>query len=118
VVPKKSRAKDDAEDDEGNAGITLIALSGPRGIMHRIAVSGHSKPATKGQIKGFKTSNFLERKTAPRNSPHAGPMEHVELPKSEPAKQRFTVQATEAGPDDGSHASLESIERPSAGICG
>src|SRR5580692_581349 len=39
----------------------------------------------KVEIKGFKTSHFLEQKTAPRNSPDAGPMEHVELPKSEPA---------------------------------
>ncbi len=32
----------------------------------------------KVEIKGFKTSHFLEQKTAPRNSPDAGPMEHVE----------------------------------------
>jgi hypothetical protein len=38
----------------------------------------------KVEIKGFKTSHFLEPKTAPRNSPDAGPMGHVELPKSEP----------------------------------
>jgi hypothetical protein len=36
----------------------------------------------KVEIKGFKTSHFLEQKTAPWNSPDAGPMEHVELPKS------------------------------------
>jgi hypothetical protein len=39
----------------------------------------------KVEIKGFKTSHFLEQKTAPRNSPDAGPMGHVELPESEPA---------------------------------
>jgi hypothetical protein len=39
----------------------------------------------KVEIKDFKTSHFLEPKTAPRNSPDAGPMGHVELPKSEPA---------------------------------
>jgi hypothetical protein len=39
----------------------------------------------KVEIKDFKTSHFLEPKTALRNSPDAGPMEHVELPKSEPA---------------------------------
>src|SRR5271157_5944068 len=43
----------------------------------------------KVEIKGFKTSHFLEQKTAPRNSPDAGPMEHVELPKSEPANNNL-----------------------------
>jgi hypothetical protein len=37
----------------------------------------------KVEIKGVKTSHFSEQKTAPRNSPDAGSMEHVELPKSE-----------------------------------
>src|SRR6516164_4836039 len=39
----------------------------------------------KVEIKGFKTSHFLEQKTAPRNCPNAGPMGHVERPQSEPS---------------------------------
>src|SRR6516225_9124746 len=39
----------------------------------------------KVEIKGFKTSHFLEQKTAPRNCPDAGPMGHVERPQSEPS---------------------------------
>src|SRR5215467_1220833 len=39
----------------------------------------------KVEIKGFKTSHFLEQKTAPRNCPDAGPMGHVEHPQSEPS---------------------------------
>jgi hypothetical protein len=33
----------------------------------------------------LKANHFLEEKIAFRDSPSAGPMEHVELPKSEPA---------------------------------
>src|SRR4029077_5048518 len=36
-------------------------------------------------IKGFKTSHFLEQKTAPQDHPDAGPMGHVERPQSESA---------------------------------
>src|SRR5271166_2458159 len=43
---------------------------------------GQNQPL-KVEIRGFKTSHFLEQKTAPRDCPDAGPMEHVELPKSE-----------------------------------
>src|ERR1700730_782351 len=54
------------------------------------AVSADTKnQPLKVEIKGFKTSHFLEQKTAPRNSPDAGPMEHVELPKSEPANNHL-----------------------------
>jgi hypothetical protein len=45
-----------------------------------VDVSGQSKPATKGQIKRFKTSHFLEQKTAPQDHADAGPMGHVERP--------------------------------------
>jgi len=34
------------------------------------------------EIKGFKTSHFLEHKTAPRIRGNAGPMGHVECPES------------------------------------
>jgi hypothetical protein len=37
------------------------------------------------EIKGFKTSRFLEYKTAPLDCPDAGPMGHVERPESESA---------------------------------
>jgi hypothetical protein len=36
------------------------------------------------EIKGFKTSHFLEDKTAPLNSPDAGSKGHVERPQCEP----------------------------------
>src|SRR5467141_1422547 len=39
----------------------------------------------KVEIKGFKTSHFLEQKTAPQDRPDAGPMGHVERPQSESA---------------------------------
>src|SRR5208283_3337138 len=60
-------------------------------IAHRVVTEGghlilfkRRSPEGKCQ-RSLKTSHFLEQKTAPRNSPDAGPMEHVELPKSEPA---------------------------------
>ena len=48
----------------------------------------------KVEIKGFKTSHFLEQKTAPQNHPDAGPMGHVERPQSESASNdlQFTRQ--------------------------
>src|SRR5271166_6229007 len=47
-----------------------------------LSAVGQNQPL-KVEIRGFKTSHFLEQKTAPRDCPDAGPMEHVELPKSE-----------------------------------
>jgi len=41
------------------------------------------------EIKGFKTSHFLEHKTAPLESPDAGPMGHVERPESESASSNL-----------------------------
>jgi hypothetical protein len=37
----------------------------------------------KVEIKGFKTSHFLEQKTAPQDRADAGPMGHVARPESE-----------------------------------
>jgi hypothetical protein len=53
-------------------------------LLEKLSAVSQNQPL-KVEIKGVKTSHFLELKTAPRNSPDAGPMEHVELPKSEPA---------------------------------
>src|ERR1700736_1516326 len=48
----------------------------------------------KVEIKGFKTSHFLEPKTAPQDRADAGPMGHVERPQSESASNhlQFTWQ--------------------------
>jgi hypothetical protein len=54
-------------------------------IQSLIDVSGQSNQPLKVEIKGFKTSHFLEHKTAPLNSPDAGSKGHVERPQSEPA---------------------------------
>ena len=43
----------------------------------------------KVEIKGFKTSHFLEQKTAPQDHADAGPMGHVERPQSEPASNNL-----------------------------
>src|SRR3984893_18245305 len=59
------------------------------------AVSADTKnQPLKVEIKGFKTSHFLEQKTAPQNRPDAGPMGHVERPHSESAGNdlQFTRQ--------------------------
>jgi hypothetical protein len=52
--------------------------------LARVSAVTQTQPL-KVEIEDFKPSHFLEQKTAPRNGPDAGPMEHVELPKSEPA---------------------------------
>ena len=48
----------------------------------------------KVEIKGVKTSHFLEQKTAPQDHADAEPMGHVERPQSEPASNdlQFTRQ--------------------------
>src|SRR5580693_3087436 len=48
----------------------------------------------KVEIKGVKTSHFLEQKTAPQDHADAGPMGHVERPQSESASNdlQFTRQ--------------------------
>jgi activator of 2-hydroxyglutaryl-CoA dehydratase len=43
----------------------------------------------KVEIKDFKTSHFLEPKTALLDCPDAGPMGHVERPQSEPASNNL-----------------------------
>jgi hypothetical protein len=41
------------------------------------------------EIKGFKTSHFLEHETAPRICGNAGPMGHAERPQSEPVSSNL-----------------------------
>jgi hypothetical protein len=68
------------------------ALKGNCAVISLSAV-GQNRPLMV-EIKGFKTSHFLEHKTAPRNCANAGPMGHVERPQSEPASSnlQFTRQ--------------------------
>ena len=47
-----------------------------------VSAVGQNRPLVV-EIKGFKTSHFLEHKAAPRICGKVGPMGHVELPQSE-----------------------------------
>src|ERR1700760_2354585 len=69
----------------GLKALQMIRVTG-NGCIDSLTMSAVTQTQPlKVEIKDFKTSHFLEPKTAPRNSPDAGPMGHVEFPESEPA---------------------------------
>ena len=57
-----------------------------------VSADGQTQPV-KVEIKGFKTSHFLELKTAPRNCPQAIPFGHVECPQSESSNLQETIHS-------------------------
>jgi hypothetical protein len=65
-------------------GASLPALNLSPSIFSFLSGVTQNQPV-KVEIKGFKTSTFLEQKTAPQFCPDAGPMGHVERPQSEPS---------------------------------
>jgi hypothetical protein len=81
-------------------GLPLFANSPFPANKLRLSAVSQNQPL-KVEIKGFKTSHFLEQKTAPRDHADAGPMGHVERPHSESASNdlQFTRQRLVPAPD-------------------
>ena len=63
-----------------------MMVSEPR--PHELSAVGQNRPLMV-EIKGFKTSHFLEHETAPRICGNAGPMGHAERPQSEPVSSNL-----------------------------
>src|SRR5271168_4996915 len=62
----------------------LGRASQPSSRLSKLSAVSQNQPLMV-EIKGFKTSHFLEQKTAPLDCWDAGQMGHVERPQSEPA---------------------------------
>jgi hypothetical protein len=81
---------------------------------HLVSAVSQNQPL-KVEIKDFKTSHFLDQKTAPQDRPDAGPMGGM----SNVLKVilQATISRQRLVPGGGSPASLGSIERQLVGIC-
>jgi transposase len=73
---------------------------------------GQNQPV-KVEIKGIKTSHFLEQKTAPRDCIEAGSMGHVERPQSDPSSN--DLQFIRPGLVSAAHRSELGIDRETVG---